>query len=413
MRVAVATPGTGVFIQETALAYCERGLLETYYTSFVANLDVPCYQSLVNTRVGRQLARREIAPALLPYTSTRPLPELLRTLSSHLLSETVTDCVWERAEKSFDRWVASKLHAGIDVLHCYEHCSLVMMQRAKQLGIFIVYEQPSQHHSYLTPVINAQLAMFPQLANEVTQIQVGGKAPARNARRDAELSLADMVLCNSSFTRSTLLATGIAESRICVVPLGFPAPVAALRRPTEKLRFLYAGTSSLRKGVHLLLQTWRESLADRNDVELWLVGKFDLARSCLIDLPANVHLRDSIPRNELLAGFCDAEVLVLPTLADGFGMVISEAMSRGLCVMCAENSAGPDIITDGHDGILFRSGDIESLRATLLYWSGRREQLREIGLRAMTTAAGYQWSDYRKRLVTTVSQAREQAKNAD
>ena len=227
MKVAVATPGTGVFIQETALAYCEQDLLDTYYTSFVANLDVPWYRSLVNTRVGRQLSRREIAPVLLPYTRTRPLPELLRTFSSRFLTETFTDQVWEIAEKSFDRWVASKLHAGIDVLHCYEHCSLAMMERAKQLGIFIVYEQPSQHHSYLTPVIKAQLELFPQLANDVTQIQVGSKAVARNARRDAELALADLVLCNSSFTRRTLLATGIAASRICVVPLGFPAAPAA------------------------------------------------------------------------------------------------------------------------------------------------------------------------------------------
>ncbi len=63
------------------------------------------------------------------------------------------------------------------------------------------------------------------------------------------------------------------------------------------------------------------------------------------------------------------DVLVLPSLHEGFGLVLTEAMSQGLVVITTPHTAGPDLITDGVDGLLVpirSSAAIEEALAHLL-----------------------------------------------
>ena len=100
----------------------------------------------------------------------------------------------------------------------------------------------------------------------------------------------------------------------------------------------------------------------------------------------------------------NADVLLLPTLADGFGMVISEAMSRGLCVITTNNSAGPDIINSYYDGIIISSGSKLELYNSIVYCLKNRNKVREIGENALITANKYQWKDFRKVLSNLVTE---------
>ncbi len=398
MKVIVSNPGTGIFILETVNAYQELDMLTTYYTTFASNINVPFYDSINDGRIKRELDRRTVPAKLIPYIKTYPWKEALRTFASKFLNNKITDTLYEWSEYSFDKWVASKLHKGIDIVHCYEHSSLHTIRRAKELGVFVVYEQPSQHHSFLTPILIQQFSKYPILGNEKQSLLTNEKSLYRNKRRDEELNLADLILCNSSFTKSTLINAGLNERKIAVLPLGFPVVKERDKINNSKIRFIYAGTSNVRKGVHLLLEVWRQNFSDNSNIELYIVGRFDLPTIYKDQAPKNIFFIDSIPRSELLNSFCDADVLILPTLADGFGMVITEAMSRGLCVMCTRNSAGPDIIEHRKNGLLFTADDIDALNELLQEYSTKKSELIEMGRLAKNKAECYSWSEYRKEL---------------
>lgn len=127
---------------------------------------------------------------------------------------------------------------------------------------------------------------------------------------------------------------------------------------------LTAGTRSLRKGVHYLLKAWRR-LAPAGDVELWLVGKMSLAPRLLEKLPGRVVVRPSVPHQELFEIYRRASVLVFPSLCEGFGMVITEAMANGLPVITTSSTAGPDLIESGKNGFIVPIRDSEKLAETI------------------------------------------------
>src|SRR5262249_36841645 len=148
-----------------------------------------------------------------------------------------------------------------------------------------------------------------------------------NSRKDEQYELADLIIANSDFVCRTFIEAGVAAEKIVTVPTGCP-PVAA-RADAERTRnrpmiFLCAGTQSLRKGTHVLLDAWRR-LAPNGGAKLWLVGKSEMPGRVNESLPANVTVRPPVPRPELARLYGQASVLVLPTHCEGRAHVVLEA----------------------------------------------------------------------------------------
>lgn len=406
MKIIQGHPIVPTFVKQTALAYYEHEMLYRFCTTFIEHPEfwLSSWFSKIHPGLHRELQRRSAAE--LPYHLIRKYPfrEIVRTFASRYLGTVATDFIWEWSELAFDRWVASQVDKSTDAIHVYEHAGLAALQRAKALGVLAIYEQPSQHHTFFTRIAEEQFKKYPELKSAGTSLLVDEKSRRRNARRDEELATADVIVCNSTFTKRTLVGAGVDASRIQVVPYGFPPRVEEVaEKPVDRpLVFLNAGTQNLRKAIHLLYRAWRQCDFKPEEAELWLIGKMALPEETRKDLPGKVIIRESIPRNELMTLYRQADVFVLPTLADGFGMVISEAMSRGLAVITTGNSGGPDITTDGVDGIHIAAGDEHVLIEKMKWCVANREKVREIGFNAWVTSGKYQWSEYRKKIAGTV-----------
>lgn len=406
-KIIHAHPIVPPFVQHTARAYHEADMLDKFMTTFYVHPEYWLSNLILKIYPGfkHELSRRALYGLPIDKVEDYPFKEILRTLSSRYGSAVTTDMIWEWAETSFDRWVASRLSNKHSAVHCYEHAGLASLQKAKQLGIMGIYEQPSQHHAFFTKVVQEQIAKFPNLKSAGTELLYDAKAERRNQRRDEELATADLILCNSGFTKRTLLMAGVEAHKVEVIPYGFPEPVEDFSAQTqEKVIFLNAGTQNLRKAMHLLYSAWRKCNFPEEQAELWLIGKMALPEHLRNDMPGKVIIRDSIPRNELMEIYQQASVFVLPTLADGFGMVITEAMSRGVPVITTENSGGPDIITHQKDGLLIPAGDEEALISQMKWCVAHRHLLANMGVAALEKAASWQWSDYRAQIIQKVNE---------
>jgi alpha-maltose-1-phosphate synthase len=120
-------------------------------------------------------------------------------------------------------------------------------------------------------------------------------------------------------------------------PLGvdidkFPIRVRSADNPTV----IFVGQWSYRKGVDILL----EAMAPMSGVRLIHVGA--LSDAAFPGDPKFVH-HDHVPQHKLPLFYASAHVLVLPSREDGFGVVLSQALSSGLHVVCTDRTGGPDL----------------------------------------------------------------------
>lgn len=407
MKVSLANPSIAPHIKQNVLAYYEAGQLDCFYSSFINHPDNKLASFLAKfKKIGKELDRRSFAELPIKYFHNRPLPELIRSVAARKLNPIITDRIWEWAELGFDNWTSKQINKNKpDVIHTYEHAALKTLQTAKALGIYTIYEQLSQHHGFFTSIVEAQLKQYPLLKSNHSDLLINEKAIARNARRDEELAIADLILCNSSFTKRTLVNAGVPETKIKVIPLAFPKTLdtVAIKDKNSPIKFLYAGNQSIRKGTHLLFEAWRQCGFETDEAELWLIGSINKELLLNKELPSNVIIKENIPHQQLMELYQQIDVFVLPTLADGFGMVVTEAMSQGVPVIATENSCGPDIIDHKKNGWVIPAGDISALANAMRWAVNNRNSLSEMGMNALQKAKSWQWADYRKGLVQLVN----------
>ncbi|MCS6959986.1 MAG: glycosyltransferase family 1 protein [Pseudanabaenaceae cyanobacterium SKYGB_i_bin29] len=200
------------------------------------------------------------------------------------------------------------------------------------------------------------------------------------------LQQATHILCNS---HSTAQEVGdffqIKPDRLTVIPLAFdPDRFYCLHLPTANY-FLYIGRHDRHKNLPRLIQAFQQ--VDR-DYELWISGSYDQRYTpALVRLVEELELRERvkfigyIERENLCPLLNQAVALVLPSLWEGFGLPVLEAMACGTPVITANLSALPE--TAGDAALLvdpYNVDDIADKMKALTRSDALRAQLRQLGL---------------------------------
>lgn len=178
----------------------------------------------------------------------------------------------------------------------------------------------------------------------------------------SECELADQIVVNSNWSREALLSEGVSAEKIRIVPLAFEASEESHSftrtypetfTPERPLRVLFLGQINLRKGATQLFDAVR--LLRNEPIDFWFVGPLQ------VEIPS--ELKDRIkcfgiaPRSDVDRYYRDADVFILPTLSDGFGLTQLEAQSWKLPLIASRNCG--DVVTHDFNGLLLQevSGD--------------------------------------------------------
>lgn len=172
-----------------------------------------------------------------------------------------------------------------------------------------------------------------------------------------ECSLADRVVVNSKWSRDALLAEGVPAQKIQIIPVAYESwtDTRSFQRlyprafsADRPLRVLFLGQINLRKGVRQLLDAVR--LLNGEPVEFWFVGRTQIRIPQ--DLRSHPQCRwfGVAPRVKVDSYYRDADVFILPTLSDGFGLTQLEAQSWKLPVIASRYCG--DVVRDGFNGVL-------------------------------------------------------------
>lgn len=183
---------------------------------------------------------------------------------------------------------------------------------------------------------------------------------ARRAARSAEL-----VICDSEFTRGDMERRwGVEPAKVRVIPLAPALPVGDAE-PPEGPYLLAVGDLRAKKNLLRLVQAYARLRAGGMEQRLILAGldsgEGERLRSAAGNTP--LELAGYVSDRELDALLRGADALVHPSLYEGFGFVVLEAMERGTPVVCSEATCLPE--TGGTAARYFDPLDVEAMAAAI------------------------------------------------
>src|SRR6202012_4576737 len=138
----------------------------------------------------------------------------------------------------------------------------------------------------------------------------------------------------STFSRQTFIDQGLDPARLKVVPYGVATAVRRepVDRPKDSFRVLFVGQVHLRKGLRYLIEAFRK--LNHPGKELWIVGpETDQTGIADLMLPDGVRFLGVLKGEALDHAYRSCHVFVLPSIEEGFGLVIGEALAQGLPVI--------------------------------------------------------------------------------
>ncbi len=187
-------------------------------------------------------------------------------------------------------------------------------------------------------------------------------------RLEAEIRLADTLVCASSFTRRSIHRILGDERPVTIVPYGAEATAAPPVKPSTnggRPQVLFVGQGVQRKGLHHLLKVWKRR-GDRGADLTLVVGRIDPGAVALADAPgAPVRILPPQSRGALLALFDASDVFAMPSLVEGFGLVYLEAFAAGCFVIGTANTGLPDLAPPPDAAAILQAGDLDALETAL------------------------------------------------
>lgn len=380
----------------------KKGMLQEFYT---------CIALFENSRLypftGRgplkEFRKRLFSAELEPYTQSRPFYEMGRLISQKLGNptwtrhETGTFCI-DKVYRDLDKYVSEKL--GNTAVYAYEDGALQTFQQAKLKGALCLYDLPIGYWRAMRNLLEKERSEKPEWAETLQNFK---DSDEKLERKDEELHLADHIFVASSFTAETLKSYPGELAPVSMIPYGFP-PVAKNRKFDTKenrpLQVLFVGGLSQRKGISYLFEA-AESL--KGKVELTVVG-LKPTETCevLNQSLARHRWMPSLPHSAILDLMRSQDLLIFPSLFEGFGLVVTEAMSQGTPVITTKRTCGADLIRHSENGWLVEAGSTEAIRLQLEEILENRKSIEQVGRAAMETAKKRPWSSYGEEMARAV-----------
>ncbi len=355
----------------TARAVGELGALAHYYSGYPAWKMRDADPAILRTHS----LRTNVVYALLKYA-----PAWLRPSSRALF-------LWQ--DHGLDRWVARHLEP-CDFIHAMPGQALRTFRAARRAGIRTVLNHATGPVREWVRIMEPEYERIGERLTDVCPYDA-----AYFEREDEEYLLADFHAVASTVVRDQLIHLGIPARQIVVIPYGADTGPRVFRRggndaPPREFRILFAGQIGIRKGLRTLLDAltlcgspeWRVDFVGAKLPE----SAHDLAA---YKGPVPLHFHGTKSQEQLAAMMRESSVLVLPSLEEGFGLVVPQALNCGLPCIVSDRIGGKDLIRPGENGAIFPATDAAALA----------DELRTFAENPRRTTDNLGWDEPAKRLV--------------
>jgi len=307
-----------------------------------------------------------------------------------------------RAFALHDHIVARRLDdldGQIDIVHTWPLGALETLKTAARLGIPTVLERPNAHTRFAYEVVQKECD------------RIGVSLPPNHehaynsdvlSKEEDEYRLADRLLCPSEFTMRTFLDNGFSAAQLARHIYGYDPSVYYPKNdpgadPNRGLTVLFVGVCAVRKGLHFALDAWLRSPAHRDGTFL-IAGEFLPAyQEKLAVQLSHPSVRVLGHRNDIPELMRRSDILVLPSIEEGFGLVCAEAMGSGCVPLVSE--ACTDLCKHMHNALVHPIADVDALTQHLTFLHENRGFLAQLKAQALLSAAECTWTVAGQRLL--------------
>jgi glycosyltransferase involved in cell wall biosynthesis len=233
----------------------------------------------------------------------------------------------------FDRWLSRNLRQKRQgVLHSWNGNSLATFKALQGTGWLLCVERSCPHNQF----------QYDLLVEEGKAIGVPHRQDPRDlASAIEELHLADVIVAPSTYSAASYQEPAL-KKKLRINPLGANVRYLERAQSEQGLRVLMVGNQFLRKGTHYLIEAFKK--IDDPNARLWIRG----------DVPGDYRSRindrritifPSLLPDKLHRLYRSANVFVQPSIDEGFGMTVLEALGYGLPVVVTEHVGARDLLT--------------------------------------------------------------------
>ena len=289
----------------------------------------------------------------------------------------------------------------INAIYTYEDCALNSFKLAKKNKIKTIYDLTSPYWLLRKKIIEEELNLQPDWNLSSTEILTNDKC----VNKDQEILLSDKIIVASSFTAKSLeLFKEDIKSKIKIIPYGINCSKKNLinkRRENEEFKLIFAGRPTLTQGIQYIIEILQQ---------VDFPWKIEIVGS-LPEKPANIseklnlffknprcEFTGQISNKELIQRMQRCHLFVFPSLYEGFGQVILEALSCSLPVITTYNTGGSDIIDHGKDGFLTPIRDTKKTTEILNNLYHDEEYRQSIAQKAFLKANCFTWTKYQNEI---------------
>jgi alpha-maltose-1-phosphate synthase len=328
------------------------------------------------------------------------LPEVLLQ-RAHFRSKWFYDHLGYANALAFDEWTLRRI-PPCDAFIAISGAGLKTGISVQQHGGKFICDRGSTHQRYQAEMNREEGLRW--------GLDTNTSDPRDTAREEQIYEVADAITVPSTYSLQSFVEMGVPASKLHLIPYGVRLEsFAKVADPApDNFEVIYIGAVNIYKGFPYLLEAFAKLRHPKK--RLRMVGLVaDEMRPLLEKLPReNVEFLGHVPQLQLKELLSRSHVLVLPSIDDGFGMVMNQAMACGCPVIASTHTGGPDLITEGQDGFLVPIRDPEAILNRLQQLADDPALQREMGANALSkvkNAGGWeQYGDTWERLLQHLTQ---------
>ncbi|MDC3315663.1 glycosyltransferase family 4 protein [Candidatus Thioglobus sp.] len=281
-------------------------------------------------------------------------------------------------------WVVSKIMRDCDVVYGFAGNSCFSGASVKQRGGKFILDRACPHIEYQNDL----------LLSESKELQVKFYKLGRRTltRSKLEYQVADRIVVPSKYTYNTFLGRDVDFNKIDIIPLdaNASAPQKNPKKTNTGFTIGVVGGGLLRKGYIYLFRAWDELCIDGG--RLLIKGnKSELIQSKeiqnIIKRNKNIEFVDYV--EDINDFYKECDIFCLPSIDDGFGMVVFEAMANALPVIVTKNVGASTFVSHGENGYIVNIKKSDELREKFLLLYKNKSKLLRFSKRSLKIYKNY------------------------